>query len=271
VVSDGYTKLDAGAIHGLVPRVMWEPIVGPENIDSEHRMKLALNCAVIRTGGATVLVDTGMGDKHGPQVRERQFPGDYGYLLAGLARIGLAPADITHVVNTHLHADHCGWNTVRRDADLKPTFPRARYVCAASEYDDATHPNERTRGTYFAENFTPLAQAGVLELVSGEHTVVAGVTFIPAPGHTAGHGVVALTSGGETALFTGDLAHSATQFERLAWLPAFDVLPMVSIETKRVLTARAVAERALIVSVHNPFPGAGRLVERDGRRVFVAE
>jgi glyoxylase-like metal-dependent hydrolase (beta-lactamase superfamily II) len=269
VVSDGYMRLDGGAIMGLVPRVLWEPVIGSENIDAEYRVRLDLNCLLVRAGGSIVLIETGLGTKLEGAARDRIYPGDSGHLVEELRALGVRPTDVTHILNTHLHADHCGGNT-RRDGDaVVAAFPNARYFVQRAEYDDAMHPNERTRGTYFAENFEPLASTGQFELVDGEREVVPGVRFLPAPGHTASHAVIALSSGGETALYTGDLAHHAVQFERLAWIPAFDVLPLVSLETKRRLVERAIRERALIISTHNAFPGAGRMEEREGRARWV--
>lgn len=268
VVSDGFMMLDGGAVMGLVPRVLWEPIIGKDRIDGEHRVPLALNCLVARRGDMVLLADTGIGNKLTGAARDRMFPGDNGHLLQVLARLGIGPGDVTHVANTHLHADHCGWNTVREDETLRPTFPNARYYVERGEFEAAMHPNERTRGTYFAENFEPLAATGQLELLDGEREILPGVTFVPAPGHTADHAIVAFVSGGETALYTGDLAHHAVQFERPAWIPAFDVLPLVSLETKKRIAERAFRENALIVSTHNEYPGAGRIRFVEGRYRF---
>lgn len=270
VISDGYIKLDAGAVFGLVPRIMWEPVIGRENIDTEYRMPLALNCIVVRTGEDVVLMDTGVGSKHNA-VASRGFPGDHGHLDRGLAQLGLTPGDITVVANTHLHADHCGWNTIERGDTVVPTFPNARYFIPAGEYEVAMHPNERTRGTYFAENFEPLARTGQLELVDGEREIAPGIHFLPTPGHTADHAAIVLASGGETAIYTGDLIHHEVQIERLTWIPAFDVLPLVTLETKKKLIELALREHALLISVHSAFPGVGRLKEIEGRRTWVPE
>lgn len=268
VISDGYIELDAGAVFGLIPRVMWEPIIGAENIDSSYRIPLGLNCVVAQRGDEVLLIETGMGTKH---TDARAFPGDYGHLIKSLDRLGLHPEDVTAVANTHLHADHCGWNTVVKDGDVVPTFPRARYFIQENEWGVALHPNERTRGTYFADNFQPLERSGQLELVGGDRELVPGVHFLPAPGHTADHAMIVISSGGETAIYTGDLIHHAVQLERLAWIAAFDVLPLETLETKRQLAARAIRENALLISTHSAFPGAGRLREQDGRRTFFAE
>lgn len=272
VITDGYIKLDAGAVMGLIPRVMWEPVLGKENIDAEYRMKLSLNCMVVRSGADVLLVDTGIGNKLTGAVREKAFPGEYGQLLEGLNALGLRPDDITVVANTHLHADHCGWNTIRdENGEPKPTFPNAKYYIQAGEYEAAMHPNDRTRGTYFAENFAPLAASGQLELVTGETEIMPGAMFWPTPGHTADHASIALTSKGQTAIYTGDLVHHAVQVERPAWIAAFDILPLLSLESKKALAERALRDNALLICVHNPFPGVGRLTECDGRRTFIEE
>jgi len=141
----------------------------------------------------------------------------------------------------------------------------------AGEYEVARHPTERTRGTYFAENFEPLEASGQLELVEGETELMAGVKFWPTPGHTADHASIALSSKGKTAIYTGDLVNHAVQIERPAWIAAFDILPLVSMESKKRLAERALRENALLICVHSAFPGVGRLTERDGRRTFVSE
>jgi glyoxylase-like metal-dependent hydrolase (beta-lactamase superfamily II) len=271
IVSDGYIRMDGGAVFGLIPRVMWEPVVGSSNIDAEHRVRQDLNCMLVRRGDDVVLIETGMGNKHNARVRERLYPGDYGYLVEALGAAGVTPEEVTAVANTHLHADHCGWNTVKRDGAVVPAFPNATYYVQAGEFEAAMHPNERTSGTYFAENFEPLQAAGVLELVAGEHQIVPGIHFLPTPGHTEAHASVVVSSGGETAIYTGDLVHHQVQVERPAWISAFDIMPMVSLETKKALAERAIRDNALLICVHNPFPGVGRLREQGGRRTFVTE
>jgi len=277
VLSDGTFRLDAGAVFGVVPRPMWEPVV--EDLDESHRIGLGLNCLLLRSEGKTILIETGVGDK----AREswQASPLEEGNLLSDLAGHGLRLEDVDIVINTHLHADHCGWNTrylpvrqaglpaadQRQDRRLVSTFPRARYFIQRGEWEAARHPNERTRATYLAENLTPLEEGGQLELVEGETRVTSEVVIIPSPGHTEHHASVVITSGGETALYVGDIAQHRVQLERLAWVAAFDVLPLVSMETKRQLLERAIRESALVISVHLPFPGAGRMTTTpEGRR-----
>jgi len=269
ILSDGTYFQDAGAVFGIVPRVMWERAAAPP-LDDQYRMPLGLNCLLVRSAGKLVLIETGVGDKDGG--RRQATPASEGHLLADLDAIGVRPEDIDIVINTHLHTDHCGWNTRPvEDGRLAPTFPRARYLIERGEWEAATHPNERTRATYLAENLLPLEEAGVLELVEGERAVTPQVTIIPTRGHTEDHASVVLTSGGETAIYIGDLVQHHVQLERTAWVSAFDLLPLVSMETKKRIVERAIRERALIVSVHSPYPGLGRMtLGEDGRRHWEA-
>lgn len=262
VVSDGSYYQDAGAVFGIVPRVMWERL-GIE-MNARYQMRLGLNSLLVLSQGRTVLIETGVGEKERPL---RQTERNGGTLLDGLRGAGVAPDDVDVVVNTHLHADHCGWNT-RRDGDAwAPTFPRARYLIQRAEWDAAVAPNERTRATYLAENMEPLVKSGQLELLDGETRVTDEISIVPAFGHSAGHAVVVLASGGESAVYVGDMVQHPAQLERLAWISSFDVYPLEAMETKRGVVGRAVAERQLVVSVHAEYPGLGYVTEQaDGTR-----
>jgi glyoxylase-like metal-dependent hydrolase (beta-lactamase superfamily II) len=271
VVSDGVWSADAGALMGTTPRWEWEPVLGKPGV--EHRFTIGLNSLLIRTPARLVLVDTGMGDKLTGALRTRVFPGDYGYLPQALAMAGVASGDVDVVVNSHLHADHSGWNTAADGESVRPYFERARYYVHRVEVEAARQPNERTRASYLAENFEPLAEAGLLETIDQDEVRVTDeVTIVRTPGHTEGHVSVVISSGGETAIFLGDMIQHEAQLERLPWIAALDIMPLVSLETKRKIVERAVRENALLVCVHNPFPGVGRLHPADdGRPVWRAE
>jgi glyoxylase-like metal-dependent hydrolase (beta-lactamase superfamily II) len=268
VVSDGVLWLDAGAVFGLTPRIMWEPLVSG-GLDHQHRLGLGLNCLLVRSQGRTVLVETGCGMK---PVRAPGAAGveSTGQLLANLVKEGVGPEDVNVVVNTHLHFDHAGGNTVLEGTRLVPAFPRARYFIQKGEWETAQHPNERTRSTYLAENLEPLADARQVELVEGVIEVATGVRLVPAPGHTPSHAVVEVESGGELAIYVGELAQHPVMLERIAWISAFDVLPLVSLETKKRVVERVLEKQALVVLVHGPYPGLGRLRLEDDRRRWEA-
>lgn len=269
VVSDGQSWQDAGAVHGLVPRVMWERVT--DDLNAQHQIPLGLNCLLLESDGNTVLIETGQGDKDFDQIRARGGAVGHGLLLQDLAALGVTPDDIDIVINTHLHNDHCGWNTRQLDGALRPTFANARYVIQAREWDVATHPNERTRATYLADNLLPLQATGQLDLIDGETQVTSHITVIETPGHTADHASVLIRDGGETAVYIGDIVQHRVQLERVAWISAFDVLPLVSLETKKAFVRDAIAGNQLIFAVHTPFPGAGRLTQRDGKNHFQDE
>ncbi len=229
-------------------------------------MPLGLNSLLVRSQGKLVLIETGVGDKEGH--RRQASPASEGTLLDELAALGVQPDEIDVVINTHLHADHCGWNTKAGPAGRAvPTFPKARYLIQRGEWEAATHPNERTRATYLPENLLPLEEAGVLELIEGEYSVTPEITVIDTRGHTEDHASVVLSSAGETAIYIGDMIQHHVQLERTAWVSAFDILPLISMETKKRIVERAIRERALVIAVHAAFPGLGHMtMGEDGKK-----
>ena len=268
VVSDGVIWQDAGATFGLVPRIMWERYA--PDIDEKYRLPVGLNSLVVRAAGKTVLIDSGCGSK------SMRAPGamgieNTGRLIENLAAEGIQPRDVDVVLNTHLHFDHCGGNTGVEDGRLRPAFPRAKYILQKGEWEAASHPNERTRGTYLAENFEPLEDARQVELVDGDAEIVPGLRMSRAPGHTEDHVVFEVESGGDVAIYIGELAQVPVQLERVAWVSAFDILPLVSIETKKRFIEKAIDRRALLISVHAPYPGLGRLHAEGGKRKWEPE
>jgi glyoxylase-like metal-dependent hydrolase (beta-lactamase superfamily II) len=266
VLSDGTYFQDAGAVFGIVPRILWERL-GLE-LNERYQMPLGLNSLLVRSQGKTVLIETGVGEKERPLGQTHRATGRT--LLDELSDAGVTPADVDVVINTHLHADHCGWNTRKDDRGAYvPAFPNARYLIQRSEWEVATHPNERTRATYLAENMLPLDEAGCLELVDGEMAVTDEITIVPTFGHSQGHASVVLTSAGESAVYIGDMIQHPVQLERAAWVSSFDVYPLEAMETKKRIVARAIEEQQLVVAVHAEYPGLGRMTESsDGKRTW---
>ncbi|NLE77274.1 MAG: MBL fold metallo-hydrolase [Chloroflexi bacterium] len=260
---DGTFWMDGGGAFGLAPRVLWERVCPP---DALHRIAMTARCLLVESQGQRILVNTGYGDDLDPLERERMaLERPRGGLLAELARLGLEPGDVDLVVNTHLHADHCGGNTRRQGDRWRPTFPRASYCVQRLELADAAFPNERTRATYRGENFRPLEAAGQLRPLWGDTWLTPEVCCQVTPGHTRGHQSVVIESQGQRAVFLSDAAPMAVNMERLAWVAAFDVEPLTSIETKRRLARWAVQRRALLLFEHDVHCAAGYLrLEGDG-------
>ncbi len=264
IVSDGTFRMDGGAVFGLVPKVLWEKIIAPDEL---NRVPMNLNCLLIISEGKRILVDTGMGDKLNPKERDIFGLHEEKRLLNSLAKLGFSPEDIDIVINTHLHSDHCGGNTLAIEGEIIPTFPRAEYWIQRLEWADAAFPNERTRATYLAHNFIPLWERGKVRLLYGDTRVTSEVRCIVTRGHTRAHQSVLIESQGEKAIFLGDLAPWAINMERLAWIPAFDVEPLETIETRRKIQQWAVEEKAILFFEHDPFFPAGRIFEENGRYV----
>ncbi len=261
IVSDGLAWMDGGGHFGLAPKALWEKVV---QADELNRIPMALNCLLIVSEGKRILVDTGFGDKLSP--KERQIWSIFGQdrLVGDLGRLGFASEDIDMVINTHLHSDHCGGNTVLCDNEVVPTFPRAEYWVQRLELADARYPNERTRATYLAENFIPLEERGQLRLLYGDTRVTSEVRCIITRGHTRAHQSVVIGSGGEMAIYLGDLASWTIQMERLAWTSAFDVEPLETIETKRRIRNWALEKNALLIFEHDSRVGMGYLRKDKG-------
>lgn len=257
IVSDGVYWEDGGGLFGLVPKALWERVLAP---DERNRLPFEQRCLLIETEKQRILVDTGYGDKLSEKERGFIRLEGEGRLLANLERIGIGPLDVDLVINTHLHGDHCGGNTCYNEAgELVPTFPWATYCIQRLELADATFPNERTRATYLAENFQPLADAGQLRVLSGDTRLCDVVRVVVTPGHTRAHQCVVVESDGQTAMFLGDLASWPIHIERLSWVPAYDVEPLVSIETKRNVAHWAIEHHALLIFEHHPEIVAGYL------------
>lgn len=259
VVSDGVMHADAGAVFGLVPRALWEKVETPDEL---NRVASPLNCLLIISDGKKILVDTGLGEKLSTK-QERNFGREGGArLLDGLLELGIRPGDVDLVINTHLHADHCGGNTCRVAGEIVATFPRAEYWIQQQEWADALVPNERTRGTYLPENFQPLKH---VRLIEGDTRVTDQVRCVVTRGHTRSHQSILIESRGEKVFYIGDMAGRAVYMEKLAWIPAYDVEPLESLETKRRVRDWAVEENALLIFEHDPEVVWGRM-KKDGER-----
>jgi glyoxylase-like metal-dependent hydrolase (beta-lactamase superfamily II) len=269
MVNDGVAWMDGGGAFGLVPRALWAQVMAP---DEHNRVPMILNNLLILADGCTIVVDTGLGDKLTPKEEHIwgiDRPG--GGLVAALQRVGVAPEDVDIVVNTHLHSDHCGGNTTRRDGKIVPTFPNAEYWVQRLEYADAAFPNERTRATYLSENFAPLYETGQIRLIDGATELAPGVWCVVTPGHTRAHQSVMIEQDGQAALYTGDMSTFAVHFERLAWLTAYDVEPLINLETKRTWQRWALAHEALILFPHDAGMPVGHLVESENGSPQIVE
>ncbi len=263
LVSDGHVRADPGGPFGLVPRELYQRFYPP---GPDGRVSQTLTCLLLRSEGQTILVETGLGDKLDEQAHDFwQLDRPRGGLVSELDRLGIGREDIDIVIDTHLHSDHCGGNTRLEDGQLVATFPKARYMVQRMEWADASHPNARTRGTYFAENFAPLLAEGRLSLLHGDHQVTKHIRCVMTPGHTRGHQAVLLASGDWRGLFVSDMATFSIHMARTAWVTAFDVEPLENIATKQHWQRWALKRDAWLFFTHDPYKPVARLVHSDGR------
>lgn len=234
VLSDGLQRLDGGAMFGVVPRVLWEKRLPP---DDRNRIRLGMNCLLVEGPEGRTVVETGAGGKDSEKFRDMYGLERDGGLPARLAEAGAAPDAIDRVVLTHLHFDHAGGATTW-DADGEtaiPAFPRARYFLHRGEFEAAMEPNARNEASYPRRNFAPLAEAGVVEWIEDGDEVAPGVSVIATPGHTAHHVSVAIDDGaGRKIVFLGDLVPTAHHLPG-PWIMAYDLYPVTTLETKQRL------------------------------------
>ena len=261
-LSDGFIHLDGGAMFGTVPRTLWGKRLPP---DDRNRITLGMRPLLVR-GTKTLLIDAGCGDKMDAKSADIYGLERAYHLDHALADAGLTAADVDLVVATHLHFDHVGGFTMRTaDGRVIPRFPNARYVAHRDEWDDATHPHERNRASYVQEDFVPLAEAGVLDLVGDEAEIMPGVRLRRSGGHTRHHQVVMIESNGQTAVFTADMFPTSAHVPD-AWIMGYDLYPMDTLAFKRGFAREAIEREYLIFFEHDPALAAGRIRESGGKR-----
>lgn len=254
----GMQRLDGGAMFGVVPKPLWERRIPA---DEKNRIPLAMRCLLVETGDALVLIDNGAGNKESDKFRQiygldnASETGRPTRLEDGLADLGYAPDDVDIVIDTHLHFDHAGGNThVDADGQIRLSFPRASYIVHAGELEYARTDNERIRASYLAHNFDPVEAAGRLVLVDRDTEIVPGITVRRTAGHTPHHMSVVIESGAETVCFLADLIPTTAHLP-LPWIMGYDVEPLVTLESKRVLLREARRKDWLLVFEHDPEVG----------------
>jgi glyoxylase-like metal-dependent hydrolase (beta-lactamase superfamily II) len=264
VFSDGIYSLDGGAFFGVIPKTMWSKRV---KADEKNLVPVGLNSLLVRTGKQNVLIETGIGNKLSEKMTK--IYGQPAKLLDNLHARGIAPEDIDIVINTHLHFDHCGWNTVRDAEAVTPTFPKARYYVQEGEWQHARRQFERDRISYISDNYDPLIETGQMQLLHGNQKIVPGISVRVFPGHTAYMQAVIIESGGRKACYISDLIPTRAHIE-ITWGMSFDLFPVDTIESKKKYYAESIPEKWLTVFTHDPeMPWA--YVERDAEGRMVAQ
>ena len=263
IVPDCEFRLDGGAMFGVVPRNLWSRFCPP---DEQNRIRMSMNCVFIDTGTERVLIETGIGDKWSEK-HVSMYGIDRKRSLAESVQAftGTAPEDVTIVVNTHLHFDHCGGNTVRaQSGEARAQFPQARYFISQAEYEHAESPSDRDRASYFPENWRPLKASGQLELKPESYEVVPGLTMETHPGHNRSMQCWRLHTNGKTLFGFADLVPMRAHVP-FAWVMGYDLYPVETVEAKKRLLPQAARGDWTCLFYHDPDQPLGRIVEADGR------
>lgn len=260
---DGYFRLDGGAMFGVVPKTLWQKRAPA---DERNTISMAMRPLLVRPpSGPLMIIDAGAGDKMPAKLQEIYGFEATAHLDASLAAAGASAGDIDIVLASHLHFDHAGGFTARSaDGAIVPRFPKARYVINRGEWEDATHPHERNRASYFAENYVPLQEAGAVDFMDADGEVVPGVRVRRTGGHTGWHQVIYIESGGKTAVFAADLIPTTAHID-VPWIMAYDLYPMETLAFKREFVRHAIEREYLIFFEHDPNIAAGYIREKDGR------
>ena len=265
IVSAGRTWVDPGGPFGLVPEALWKR---HHKVNEQHLLPMELNCLLIKSEGKIILVDNGLGDKLNEK-KMRQWHLEYpdGTLLENLARLDIRPEQIDIVLDTHLHSDHCGGNTMIVDGKVVPTYPNAEYWVQGIEWGDAMNTNARTRSTYFPENFLPIWEAGQFRFLQGDTQVTKDIRCVVTPGHTRGHQCILIERKNGPLLYIADLASFAIHFQRSAWVTSYDVEPLETIRTKSKWQKWALENKAKLIFEHDPTMLVGQLMQDDDGRL----
>ena len=270
VIPDCEFRLDGGAMFGVVPRNLWSKVCPP---DEQNRIRMNMNCLFIEAGDERILIDSGIGDKLTAKHRamygidRRRSLGDSLRAIAGLA-----PEEITIVVNTHLHFDHAGGNTMFDPwGKAVASFPNARYFASRAEYEHAQAPTERDRASYLPDNWQPLMESGQLELKPANYEVVPGLRMETHAGHNRSMQCARLERDGQTLFAFADLVPTRAHLP-FAWVMGYDLYPVETLDAKKKLLPQAARENWTCLFYHDPDVALGRIVEEAGKlRVHALE
>lgn len=264
VIQDAEFRLDGGAMFGVVPRKLWSQLCPP---DDDNRIRMNMNCVLVDTGSEKVLIETGIGDKW-PAKLAAMYGIDRVRPLSETVfeETGVSAADVTIVVNTHLHFDHAGGNTTLAGDRTLPTFPNARYFVSRAELEHAEQPTERDRASYVAENWKPLLASGQLEPKEANYEVVPGLTMETVAGHNRSMQCWRLQRNGTTMFGFADLIPMRAHL-RLPWIMGYDLYPVETLAAKKRLLPEAARNNWLCVFYHDPDEPVCRV--KEGEKEFI--
>ncbi|MDX2003437.1 MAG: MBL fold metallo-hydrolase [Chitinophagales bacterium] len=247
-IDTGFFKLDGGAMFGVVPKTIWQKLNPPDN---DNLCTWAMRCLLIEDGNQLVLIDTGMGDKQSEKFFSYYQPHGDATLLGSLKKHGFSPADITDVILTHLHFDHCGGAIYRDGEKLVPTFPNATYWSHESHWQWATHPNDREKASFLSENILPLEESGQLRFMGPEEHLFEGFSYLLANGHTESQIIPHIRYKDKTIVYMADLLPSPGHLP-IPYVMGYDTRPLITLQEKKSFLEKAMQEDYILFFEHDP-------------------
>jgi len=243
-----HVKFDGGACFGVVPKTLWSKIYPP---DENNMVAFALRNLLVVENGRKILFDTGVGNKQDEKFRSHFFLQGQDNLVDGLRGHGFSPDDITDVVHTHLHFDHCGGTLCRNENnETVPVFKNAELWCSLGQWNWAKNPNPREKASYLEENLLPMQQSGKLNFVRNETRFTENIFLKMVNGHTDGHLIPVINYHGRTLVFMADFIPTAAHVS-LPYIAGYDTRPLLSMEEKQYFLAEAAEKQYLLVFQHD--------------------
>lgn len=254
-IETGRFGLDGGAMFGIVPKPLWESRIAP---DEKNRIRLHMRCLLLEGRERLILIDTGIGDLFSGTKYEDIYAVDHAYatLEGGLAEHGFSVEEVTDVILTHLHFDHCGGATRQTDDGRAVRFPNATYHVQREHWEWAQDPNPKERGSFLERALAPLDASGQLDLVDGEKTIFPGIDVECVHGHTQAQQIVKIEDDDSTLVYVADLLPTIHHLAP-TWTMAYDVRPLRTIDEKDVFLRTAVNEEWNLFFEHDPDVAVG--------------
>ena len=258
-IETGNLKLDGGAMFGVVPKVMWSKVYPA---DENNLANWAMRCLLIEDGDRKILIDNGIGDKQGENFLKHYYLNGDETLESSLEKAGVKPEDITDMVLTHMHFDHCG-GSVKYTEDrsgFELTFPNATYWTSRQQYEWATNPNRREKASFLKENILPIEESGHLKLIEEEGEYIPGIAFKMYDGHTDGQVIPHIHVGGKTVVYMADLMPSVAHLP-MPWIMAYDTRPLQTLKDRERFYAEALENDYILFFEHDLYNEACTIVD----------